>query len=330
MEPQYEGQPQTPPSRSWASEYGAGEPASGGLAVLAGVLLLAAFFMPWVGSWTGDQSGFDIVKQSMGYDNTLGHLLLDFVMGAPVLAGLGSLILGLALSMGSWGGERGTAFRAWVSTSIGGLVALAAFWPCNLLSVALLSDATSDLKIGLWLTLLGAFLLVVAGLRGLSSTAPNYGGAWTPSLAGYGGALAVFLGVVLLLGFFLPWQEGESAFNGVTDSLGEGGNVLGELLFRLILGSTGLAGLGSIIFGQRLAMSLYSNAAHKAWAATSIGGMAALGLLLPFLMWAYALLDPGSSNLEAGFWLTLIGALLLGVASILGLVGAFATQQEEV
>jgi hypothetical protein len=330
MEPQYEEQEQASPPRSWDSGTVPGGVATGVFAVLVGLLLIAAFFMPWAGAvWGGDQSGFDMLKEGTGSDNTLGNLLLDFLVASPALAGLGGVVFGLGLVADAMGEGRGAAFRSWAATSIGGMVVWAAFWPCFLWTTALLAHVTSNLKIGLWLSLVGAVLLAITSLKGLFSAEPFSRNGWAPSLSGYGGAFAVVLGVILLIAFFLPWAGGESAYDAVKQDL-EADSFLGELLYKLIFASTALAGLGSVIFGLRLATRSGSNAAYKAWAATSVGGMAALAIMLPCFMWSGALIGGYSDELEFGFWITLIGALLLTVASLMGLVDASAAQREEV
>jgi predicted Ser/Thr protein kinase len=299
---------------------------AGGLAALAGVLLIAAFFMPWIEDEWASLSGYQILKESTGL-GSLNNLLQDFVTGSTALAGLGSVIFGLALAAGSPAKGRSPAFRAWTATGIGAMVVWATFWPCFILSIQAspsLGDTLSHLRIGLWLSLCGAVSLAITSLRGLLSARPAPGGGWSRSLSGYGGALAVLLGMILLVGFFLPWGEGESAFDAVTQDVGAV-DFLSELLVRLIFASTGLAGLGSVIFGLLLARSLRGNAAYKAWAATSIGGMAALAVMLP----GFILSSTDAQELGFGLWITQLAAVLLPIASLMGLLGAFRSQRQE-
>lgn len=141
----------------------------GGCAVLIGLILLIAFFLPWQVGYDGDESAFDTVTEDLGTDNTLGEMLYKLVFGSTALAGCGSVLFGLGLAAGSFAARRDAAFRSWMATSIGGMVILAAFMPCFLLSFALLGDATEDIKVGVWITLGGAALLVIPALIGLVS-----------------------------------------------------------------------------------------------------------------------------------------------------------------
>ncbi len=141
----------------------------GGCAVLIGMILLIAFFLPWTAGYDEDASAFDTVKEDLGADNALGEMLYKLIFGSTALAGCGSVIFGLGLAAASFIARRNAALRSWMATSVGSMVILAAFMPCFLWTFALLGDNTDDIKIGIWLSLGGAALLVVASLIGLVS-----------------------------------------------------------------------------------------------------------------------------------------------------------------
>jgi hypothetical protein len=143
----------------------------GGCAVLIGLILLIAFFLPWsAGGYGSDEkSAFEILEEDSGSDSALGNLLSDFIVGSTALAGCGSMILGLGLAAASFIARRNAALRSWMASSVGCMVVLAAFLPCFHWTYALLGDYTDDIKIGVWLSLGGAVLLVIASLVGLLS-----------------------------------------------------------------------------------------------------------------------------------------------------------------
>jgi hypothetical protein len=235
MEQQYQAFPPRSEANKTASMVGA---IGGGCAVLIGLILLVAFFLPW-----GDgESAFDAVTQDLEADHLLGELLYKLIFASTGLAGLGSVIFGLLLATGS---QRGAAFRAWMSTSIGSMVVVGGFLPGLLLSYALLGNTTDELEIGIWLSLGGVVLLAVATLIGLSSALTRFKDSEIGFMAsGYGGRFAVAIGLLLVVAFFLPWGAEGSAFDIVKEDLGAD-NFLGELLYKLIFASTALAGMGS-------------------------------------------------------------------------------------
>lgn len=141
----------------------------GGCAVLIGLILLIAFFLPWTTGYDGDESAFDTVKEDVEAENALGDVLYKLIFGSTALAGCGSIIFGLGLVGGSFIARRNAAFRSWMATSLGGIVVLAAFMPCFLWTLALVGGYTDDIKIGVWLSLGGAVLLIIASLSGLLS-----------------------------------------------------------------------------------------------------------------------------------------------------------------
>jgi len=143
--------------------------AGGGCAVLIGLILLIAFFLPWTAGYDGDESAFDAVKEDIGADSALGEALTKLILSSTALAGCGSVILGLGLAAVSLIARRDAAFKSWMAGSIGSMVVLGSFWPCFLWTIALLDGDTDSIKIGMWLSLGSAALLVVASLIGLLS-----------------------------------------------------------------------------------------------------------------------------------------------------------------
>ena len=143
--------------------------AGGGCAVLIGLILLIAFFLPWTAGYDGDESAFDAVKEDLSADSALGETLYKLILGSTALAGCGSVIFGLGLAAASFIARRNAALRSWMASSVGGMVILAAFMPCLLWTYALLGDYAEDIKIGIWISLGAAALLVVASLIGLLS-----------------------------------------------------------------------------------------------------------------------------------------------------------------
>lgn len=140
--------------------------AGGGCAVLVGLLVMVAFFLPW----GQDISGYDFVQDSLDYiDNTASQVLTVLLNGSPVLAGCGSAVFGVGLVLGAFAARRAGALRAWMAASIGGMVFLGAFFPCSLLNQALMSESTDQFEIGFWLTLGGALFFLVPAFIGLIS-----------------------------------------------------------------------------------------------------------------------------------------------------------------
>jgi hypothetical protein len=309
MEQQYQAFPPRSEANKTASMVGA---IGGGCAVLIGLILLVAFFLPW-----GDgESAFDAVTQDLEADHLLGELLYKLIFASTGLAGLGSVIFGLLLATGS---QRGAAFRAWMSTSIGSMVVVGGFLPGLLLSYALLGNTTDELEIGIWLSLGGVVLLAVATLIGLSSALTRFKDSEIGFMAsGYGGRFAVAIGLLLVVAFFLPWGAEGSAFDIVKEDLGAD-NFLGELLYKLIFASTALAGIGSVIFGLGWAVGSQRGAAFRAWMTTSVGGMGLMAGFLPTFIWSTALIGRFTDMLKIGVWLSLGAAVLLVLASLVDL-----------
>ncbi len=139
----------------------------GGCAVLIGLILLLAFFLPWTVGFDGDESAFDTVKEDLGADNTLGETLYKVIFGSTALAGCGSVVFGLGLAGGALLARRNAAFSSWMATSIGAMVVLAAFLPCWIWTFALLGDNTDEIKIGVWISLGSAAFLGIAAFIGL-------------------------------------------------------------------------------------------------------------------------------------------------------------------
>ncbi len=312
MESQYES-----PYQASEPRYGDGGSESRGvvggwLGVLIGVILLVAFFLPW-----GEgESAFDAVMQDLKADHFLGELLYKLIFASTGLAGLGSVIFGLLLATGS---QRGAAFRAWMSTSIGSMVVVGGFLPGLLLSYALLDNATDELEIGIWLSLGGVVLLAVATLVGLSSALSRSKDSEIEFMvSGSGGRFAVAIGLLLVVAFFLPWGAEGSAFDIVKEDLGAD-NFLGELLYKLVFASTALAGIGSVIFGLGWTMGSQRGAAFRAWMTTSVGGMGLMAGFLPTFVWSTALIGRFTDMLKIGVWLSLGAAVLLVLASLVDL-----------
>ncbi len=145
--------------------------AGGGCAVLVGLLVIVAFFLPWVQSpFGGEINGLDSLKDTLdAFDNTASQVLVALLNSSPVLAGLGSAVFGVGLAIGAFAARRGGALRAWMATSIGGMVVLGTFLPCSLLSQALETNSTDQFELGFWLVLGGALFLIVPAFIGLTS-----------------------------------------------------------------------------------------------------------------------------------------------------------------
>jgi len=150
----------------------------GGCAVLIGLILLLAFFLPWVPFWSDGDSGYEMLKwvrpgelfgEMPGEENTSTSLLNDLIASSSALAGCGSVMFGLGLAVSAFVARRNGAFTAWMATSVGGMVILGAFWPCILLASAAAYDFVEEFKIGYWFTLGGALLLVIPAFIGLVS-----------------------------------------------------------------------------------------------------------------------------------------------------------------
>jgi len=144
------------------------------------------------------------------------------------------------------------------------------------------------------------------------------------SAIGWLGALA---GLVLLVAFFLPWGDGQSAFDAVKQDL-RADSFAGEVLYKLIFGSTALAGMGSLFFGFRLAAHGYRGPAFRAWMSTSLGAMVVLGGFLPALFLSYALLGDTLDELQGGIWLSLGSVGLLAFVGLVGLSSALSEDEE--
>ena len=287
---------------------------SGWLAVLLGLVLLVGFFLPWADGG----SAFDLVKEEIYGDNWLGKLLSRLIFGSTGLAGLGSLIFGYRLATSAY---REAPFRAWMATSLGCMVVLGGLFPAMLLSTALMADGLGDLQIGMWVTLGGVVLLSIAALIGLSGalSEPDYTGSTTVLSSGSGG-LAALLGLVLVVAFFLPWSAESSGWDLVKEDLGSDSYV-GKLLFRLVFGSTALAGIGAMIFGSGRAASTYRSAAYRAWMTTSLAGMGLLAGFVPSFLWSSALLADAGGELKIGIWLSSGCAVMLVVGAVVDLAG---------
>ncbi len=141
------------------------------------------------------------------------------------------------------------------------------------------------------------------------------------------GWLGVLAGLVLLVAFFLPWGDGQSAFDAVKQDL-RADSFVGEVLYKLIFGSTALAGMGSLFFGFRLATHGYRGAPFRSWMSTSLGAMVVLGGFLPALFLSYALLGDTLDELQGGIWLSLGSDLLLAFVGLVGLSSALSEHEE--
>ncbi len=77
----------------------------------------------------GDAPAGTTAKDKAG--QLLGNLLFDLIIGGSLLAGIGSLYYGIRLTMDlSALQPRGVVFRTRMTTGIGSMAILAAFWPC--------------------------------------------------------------------------------------------------------------------------------------------------------------------------------------------------------
>lgn len=142
----------------------------GGLGMIASLVVLVAFFLPWIQACGVEMSGYDIASSQSGY------IAYNWIYWLTLLAGLGCLLLSLA-STGLAGNELKTA--AWgrfILAGVGALPLLNIMGNLSRMSGGQANQAAQaileTIRIGGWLTLAGLVGIIVSAMMDMGRFPP--------------------------------------------------------------------------------------------------------------------------------------------------------------